>query len=162
MVLVAGAITLLAFNAGRVARSMGIAGDPGTATVTDCHQYGGPKHREFECHGDFRGEGGVVHRGVVFEDSYEHDNGKSFQVRYDGDGAVSIEDIATAQLAPMLSALAVPLLGLAAMLAVIAIGGRPGVVVKVYRYAGFVFLGGMILVIASLLVLMGSPMSSNI
>ncbi|WP_133849987.1 hypothetical protein [Labedaea rhizosphaerae] len=158
----AGAIVLLAFNAGRVARSAGIAGAAGTATVTECHQYGGPKHRKFECHGDFRGEDGLVRRGVVLEDTYEHEVGRSFPVRYDGDTAVSIEDIATAELAPMLCALAVPLLGLAAMLGVIAIGGRPDVVVKVYRYAGFVFLGGMALVIASLLVLMGSPMSPNL
>ena len=160
--LVVGAVLLLAVNAGRVARSLGIAGEPGRATVTDCHQYGGPKHREFECHGDFRGADGAVRRGVSFEDTYEHEVGKSFAVRYDGAASVSIEDIATAELAPLFCALAVPLLGLAAMLAVIAIGGRPAVVVKAYRYAGFVFLGGLALVIASLLVLMGSPMSANI
>lgn len=159
--LVAGAVVLLVLNGGRLARSVGLAGDPGTATVTDCQAHQDGRRREYECHGSFHGADGVVRTGVRFEDSYEHDVGSTLDVRYDGATKMSIEDIATAELTPLFCALAVPLLGLAAMLLVLAIGGRPRTVTRLYRIAGFVLLGGMALVIASLLVLMGAPMSPN-
>jgi hypothetical protein len=162
VVLVAAAVTLLVLNGGRLARSVGLAGEPGTATVTDCHQYGGPKHRNFLCHGDFHGADGTVRRGVEFEDTYEHDVGRGFDVRFDGEAAVSITDITIAQFAPALCALAIALLALAAMLLVLAIGGRPDAVWRRYRYAGFGFLGGLVLTVASFLVQVFSVMSPNL
>jgi hypothetical protein len=160
--LVMAATLLLIFNAGRFTRSIALSGDPGTATVTDCHAYTKGKYQNYECHGTFQADDGTVHNGVTFEDTYRHDGGKQFDVRYDGESKVSIEDIATSYPAPLLCAVAVLLLGLAGMFLVMAIGGRPDHVVRTYKIAGFVFLGGLALVIASLLVLMGSVFSPNI
>lgn len=162
VVLVVAAALLLIFEAGRFTRGIGLSGDPGTATVTDCRAYTKGRYQDYECHGTFRAGDGTVHNGVIFEDAYRHDVGKSFEVSYDGESRVSIEDIATAYPAPLLCALAVLLLGLGGMFLVMAIGGPPERVVRTYKIAGFVFLGGVALVIASLLVLMGSVFSPNV
>lgn len=162
VVLVAGAVLLVVFNVGRLTRSIGVTGEPGTATVTDCHKYTEGKYPDYECHGTFRGADGTVHSGVRFEDSYRHDVGKSFQVRYDGVAKVSIKDIAISYPAPLLCAVAVLLLGVAAMLAVLASWGGTVQVERRFKIAGYLFLGGAALVVASLLVLVGSVMDPNV
>ena len=162
VVLVAGAVLLVVFNVGRLTRSIGVTGEPGTATVTDCHKYTKGKYPDYECHGTFRGADGTVHSGVRFEDSYRHDVGKSFEVRYDGVAKVSIKDIAISYPAPLLCAVAVLLLGVGANVAGHGIGGAAGAVERTVQDRRYVFLGGAALVVASLLVLVGSVFTPNV